>query len=223
MHLLRRITTRALFLIMIVALTPVSIAIAQGTPVPSTPVASPACTEGTSQEWTAQMDAYASAGSYPFVQLQEGAAISSALVEIPSIQFTSEGQSATLPVGPCQTIYRFAYNDVSAPDGAETPFKYVEVDWNTEGEPRGPNGSFISPHFDFHFYMQPQADIDHHLTCVSTNGRTCDDFETSYDQMQLFQNMPDSQYVPASYRADTGSAIPEMGLHLLDATFDYTV
>ena len=123
----------------------------------------------------------------------------------------------------CQTIYRFAYNNVSADAGAALPFQYVEVDWNTEGEPRGPNGTFSSAHFDFHFYMQPQSDVDHTMQCVSTNGRTCDQFETSYDQMRLFQEMPESIYVPAAYRADVGSAIPEMGLHLLDASFDYTL
>jgi hypothetical protein len=210
---------------MLVALSSVSLTAAQATPEPATPIPAMGadCANGTSSEWTAQMDAYASAGSYPLVQSQDGDVISSVFVEIPAIEFTGDGQSATLPVGPCQTIYRFAYSDVSATEGAAPPFNYVEVDWNTEGEPRGPNGSFISPHFDFHFYMQPRADIDHHLTCISTNGRTCDDFATSYDQMQLFQDLPDSQYVPVSYRADTGSAIPEMGLHLLDASFDYTV
>lgn len=223
MHLLDKISVRLLILALIVTLTPISLALAQGTPEPATPVATPSCSDGTPTEWTAQMDAYANAGSYPVVQSQDGAVINSVLVEIPPIEFTGEGQSATLPVGPCQTINRFAYSNVTAPEGDSLPFAYVEVDWNTEGEPRGPNNSFISPHFDFHFYMQPQSDIDEHLTCVSTNGRVCDDFATSYDQMQLFQNMPDSQYVPSSYRADVGSAIPEMGLHLLDASFDYTV
>jgi hypothetical protein len=214
---------RSLLVAVIIALASVATAVAQGTPVPATPVPAYACDDGTPAEWTAQMDAYANAGTYPTVQTQTGDAIDSVLVEVPAIKFTGDGQSATLPVGPCQTIYRFAYSDVQAPEGASLPFAYAEIDWNTEGEPRGPNGSFSSPHFDFHFYMEPKTDIDHHLGCVSTNGRTCDQFETSYEQMRLFQEMPDPQYVPASYRADVGSAIPEMGLHLLDATFDYTV
>lgn len=214
----------SLLLALIVGCAAIATATAQqATPIAATPVPDFACDNGSPADWTAQMDAYAKAGSFPAVQTQTGDVIASVLVEIPAIEFTGDGQSATLPIGPCQTIYRFAYSDVEAPEGASLPFAYAEVDWNTEGEPRGPNGSFSSPHFDFHFYMESQADIDHHLTCVSTNGRTCDQFETSYDQMRLFQEMPDSPYVPANYRADVGSAIPEMGLHLLDATFDYTL
>jgi len=214
---------RSLLLATIVALSSVAVVAAQGTPVPATPVPAYACDDGSPAEWTAQMDAYAKAGSYPAVQTQSGDTIASVLVEVPAIEFTGDGQSATLPIGPCQTIYRFAYSDVQAPEGATLPFAYAEIDWNTEGEPRGPNGSFVSPHFDFHFYMEPKSEIDHQLGCVSTNGRTCDEFETSYEQMRLFQEMPAPQYIPASYRADVDSAIPEMGLHLLDASFDYTV
>ncbi|MGC4108648.1 MAG: hypothetical protein QM753_20170 [Thermomicrobiales bacterium] len=41
--------------------------------------------------------------------------------------------------------------------------------------------------------------------------------------MRRFQNMPDARYVPDLYRPDVGSAIPMMGLHLLDMTQQYTV
>jgi hypothetical protein len=220
----RTVWLRALILAMIIVCSTGGSMVAQEAP-GATPASGQGtdCAAGAPAEWTAQMDAYAGAGAFPLAQSQEGETIDSVQVEVPAIEFTGEGQSATLPVGPCQTIYRFAYSDVSAPDGAATPFAYVEVDWNTEGEPRGPNGSFSSPHFDFHFYLLPKAEIDHHLTCVSTNGKTCDAMQTSYDQMQLFQSMPDSPYVPESYRPDVGSAIPEMGLHLLDSTFEYTV
>ena len=133
---------RALMLAMIVASSMTVSMAAQDAPEAS-PAAGQAsdCTAGNQGDWAAQMDAYAGAGEYPLVQAQEGETITSVLVEIPAIEFTGEGQSATLPVGPCQTIYRFAYSDVAAPDGAATPFAYVKVDWNTEGEPRGPNGS----------------------------------------------------------------------------------
>jgi hypothetical protein len=46
-----------------------------------------------------------------------------------------------------QTIYRFAYRNLTS---TQTPIKYIEVDYNTEGKKRGPNGAFIQPHFDFH-------------------------------------------------------------------------
>lgn len=194
-------------------------AMAQATPV----TAGPACASGTPASWTKQMDTYPAAGTYPAVQTQKGDTVGTLLVTIPPISFTGPGQSSTLPIGPCQTIYRFAYSDVTAQAGAAKPFAYAEIDWNTEGEPRGPNNSFSSPHFDFHFYIQPKSEVDQNLMCVSTNGRTCDQFKTSYAQMRRFQDMPPARYVPANYRPDVGSAIPMMGLHLLDATFDYTV
>ncbi len=221
---LRRVpssTVRALCALLMLILLPAALpAVAAGTPVPSGPGA---CANGLPATWTKQMDAYAAAGAYPAAQTQQGSTIASVLVTIPAIDFTGDGQSATLPVGPCQTIYRFAYSDVSAPAGAVRPFNYAEIDWNTEGEPRGPNNSFVSPHFDFHFYMEPRSEIDQKVNCVSTNGRTCDQFKTSYAQMRRFQAMPPAEYVPSNYRPDVGSAIPMMGLHLLDADFDYTV
>jgi hypothetical protein len=221
----RILSLRSLFFVAMIAFSALAIPAAARTQAQSTPIptTSYACADGTAEAYTQQMDAYKAAGTYPVVQTQSADSIASITVEIPKIDFTGPGQSATMPVGPCQTIYRFAYNNVSADAGAALPFQYVEVDWNTEGEPRGPNGTFSSAHFDFHFYMQPQSDVDHTMQCVSTNGRTCDQFETSYDQMRLFQEMPESIYVPAAYRADVGSAIPEMGLHLLDASFDYTL
>jgi hypothetical protein len=99
------------------------------------------------------MDAYARAGEYPTVQTNMAEGVPARVsVEIPPIRFTGPGRSATLPVGPCQHIFRFKFDNVRAPDGeAPSPFRYLEVDWNTEGLPRGPNNSFTSPHFDFHF------------------------------------------------------------------------
>ena len=61
------------------------------------------------------------------------------------------------------------------------------------------------------------------LTCVSSNGKTCDPLLTDYAQMRRFQDMPDAKYIPDLYRADVDSAIPVMGLHLLDMTAEYTV
>lgn len=181
------------------------------------------CADGDASAWLEQMNAYGEAGGYPAIQENDGDVVSSVMVELPAIAFTGEGQSATLPVGPCQHIYRYAYADIQAPTGASQPFQYVEIDWNTEGEPRGPNGSFISPHFDFHFYLLPRDVIERELECISSNGKTCDSFLTDYDQTRRFQDMPDMEHVPDLYRPDVGSAIPAMGMHHLDMTADYTV
>jgi len=171
------------------------------------------------------MGAYARAGAFPTVQVNTpGGVPASVSVEIPRIRFTGSGGSATLPVGPCQHIYRFRFRNVRAPGVlAPSPFRYVEVDWNTEGLPRGPNNSFVSPHFDFHYYLRPRRAVDAATMCVSSNGRTCDPFRTSYAQMRRFLRLPPPKFIPASYAPDVGSSIPLMGLHLLDRKFHYTV
>ncbi|HEX8067763.1 MAG TPA: hypothetical protein VF520_14680 [Thermoleophilaceae bacterium] len=170
------------------------------------------------------MDAYSSAGPFPARQAP-GDPPASVAVEVPPIDFSGAGRTPTLPVGPCQYIYRFRYPEVRAPAGAApSPFSYVEVDWNTEGMPRGPNGSFASPHFDFHFYLRTRAEVDRTTECVlSSNGKTCDALKTPYAQMRRFLDMPPARLVPDGYRPDVDSSIPEMGLHLLDMTLPYTV
>ncbi|MGN6587426.1 MAG: hypothetical protein ACTHKT_08155 [Solirubrobacterales bacterium] len=144
-------------------------------------------------------------------------------VEVPPIEFTGEGRSATLPSGPCQHIYRFSFPRIRAAAGHPSPFRYVEVDWNTEGKGRGPHESFVSPHFDFHFYLPPRKVIDAKTKCGSSNGKTCDPFLTGYAQMRRFLRLPPPAYVPPTYRPDVDSSIPLMGMHLLDTHFTYTV
>jgi hypothetical protein len=171
------------------------------------------------------MRAYSNAGGYRARQVNTALGVPIRVtVQIPAIAFTGPGQSSTLPVGPCQTIYRFVFPRIRTSSGATgTPFKYMEVDWNTEGLPRGPNNSFISGHFDFHYYLQPRSWIDSHLMCVSTNGRTCDSQLTPFAQMRRFLTLPPAEFVPPAYFPDVGSSIPLMGLHLLDGRVRFTV
>lgn len=171
------------------------------------------------------MDAYAQ-GSFPARQRDARRGLpQSVSVEIPPIRFTGPGKSSTLPTGPCQHIYRFVFPDVEAPPGSEpSPFRFVEVDWNTEGLPRGPNNSFQSAHFDFHFYLRPAQEVNADTNCpVGENGVTCDPLRTDYAQMRRFLDLPQAAFVPPRYGPDPGSSIPEMGMHLLDATQEYTV
>jgi hypothetical protein len=58
---------------------------------------------------------------------------------------------------------------------------------------------------------------------VGENGVTCDPLRTDYAQMRRFLDLPDAGFVPPRYGPDPGSSIPEMGMHLLDATQEYTV
>lgn len=187
-----------------------------------TPVASPEAS-GDIALWQDQMNAYDDSGDFSAIQENADGVTASVLVELPAIEFSGAGRSPSLPVGPSQFIYRFRNSVVVAPDSDHQPFRFVEIDWNTEGVPRGPNGSFVSPHFDFHFYTMPLEEMERDVTCVSSNGKTCDALLTDYEQMRRLQNMPEARYIPDLYRADVGSAIPTMGLHLLDMTAEYSV
>jgi hypothetical protein len=185
----------------------------------------PACAGSNAPAEARLMRAYRAAGTYPARQVNNARGVPIRVtVQVPPIAFTGPGQSSTLPVGPCQTIYRFVFPVIRTSSGADgSPFKYIEVDWNTEGLPRGPNNSFISGHFDFHYYLRSRSWIDNHLMCVSTNGRTCDSQRTSFAQMRRFLTLPPPGFVPPAYFPDVGSSIPLMGLHLLDGRVRFTV
>jgi hypothetical protein len=185
----------------------------------------PACAAVEPATEAGLMRAYRDAGPYPASQSNTAQGAPAAVaVSIPPIAFTGPGQSSTLPVGPCQTIYRFAFPRIrTSHDATELPFKYAEVDWNTEGLPRGPQNSFLSPHFDFHFYLRPKSWVDRHLRCGSSNGRTCDPQKTSYAQMRRFLMAPPATDVPPGYFPGVESSIPDMGLHSLDGRVHYSV
>jgi hypothetical protein len=134
----------------------------------------------------------------------------------------SIAKNSLLPVTPQSSIYRFKYLDVSADIQPAFPFKYVEVDWNTEGAPRGPNGSFITPHYDFHFYVKDRAFVEKDMECM-TSGKTCDAQKTGYHQMRHFLDLPPDRFIPEKYFPDNDSSITEMGMHTLDGSFKYTV
>jgi hypothetical protein len=213
-----------------IATIAVAVVIASTSAGPAAPVAhaaevTPACAAVEPAAEAALMGSYREAGTYPARQTNTAHGTPAAVtVTIPPIAFTGPGQSSTLPTGPCQTIYRFDYPRIRTPHEATEPlFKYAEVDWNTEGLPRGPANSFVSPHFDFHFYLRPKPWVDDHLRCGSSNGRTCDPQKTSYAQMRRFLAAPPSTDVPPGYFPGVESSIPDMGLHSLDGRVHYSV
>ena len=134
----------------------------------------------------------------------------------------SAAKNSLLPTTPQSSIYRFKYLDISADTRPAFPFRYVEVDWNTEGKPRGPNGSFITPHYDFHFYVKDRAYVEKHMECM-TVGKTCDSLKTGYSQMRHFLDLPPDRFIPEKYFPDNDSSIAAMGMHNLDGSFEYTV
>jgi hypothetical protein len=191
----------------------------------ATGVAAAACTAVDPTAGAAQMAAYTAAAAPTARQVDRRSGLpASVTIALPVIAFDGPGSSPSLPVGPCQTIYRFAYPSIAiARASTRTPFAYTEVDWNTEGLPRGPNNAFTSGHFDFHFYLRPRAWVDRHTMCPTANGRTCNELTTPYAQMRRFMDVPPARFLPVDFFPDTGSEIPMMGTHSLDGRATYTV
>lgn len=82
-----------------------------------------------------------------------------------------------------------------------TPFNHVLLDWN----PKGHEPEFIygKPHFDFHFYIQSEAE----RVAIPT-----------YTQDSLkFKNAPAPGYLPPTY-INPGGGVPQMGAHWIDFT-----
>ena len=77
-----------------------------------------------------------------------------------------------------------------------TPFQFIGLDWNPGGHP--PMNIYTLPHFDFHFYMVPQAEV-----------------EAAVDPLKL-NLAPAADYIPANHIAT--DAVPQMGMHWVDVT-----
>ena len=98
---------------------------------------------------------------------------------------------------------------LALPTSNETPFRFVEVNWNPAGhEPEGVYQGV--PHFDIHFYTISQAERDE---IVPTNAA----FEARAN------DIPTGDYVPAFNvplgppgAAPAQVAVPMMGVHWLD-------
>lgn len=79
---------------------------------------------------------------------------------------------------------------------SKTAFNHVTVDWNNMGHE--PDGIYSLPHFDFHYYM------------ISKN-------EQNLIPAGPDPNTVDSTEIPVDYFS-TVDAVPQMGVHYLDAT-----
>jgi len=90
------------------------------------------------------------------------------------------------------------------PEGNPTPFKHIGFNWNPGGHE--PPGIYDAPHFDFHFYMIPNAD---RLAMLPTDT-------ASFNAKA--RNYPTAEFVPAGYVAPMPLGIPQMGVHWIDPT-----
>ncbi|WP_446666238.1 hypothetical protein [Flexivirga sp. B27] len=89
---------------------------------------------------------------------------------------------------------------------AGTPFSYLMVDWNPHGH--GPSGVYDLPHFDVHFYQQPDAQRRAIRPGPCPELVNCEDF-------QLGKKLPAAKYRNPDF-ADLDAQSPGMGNHLID-------
>jgi hypothetical protein len=98
---------------------------------------------------------------------------------------------------------------IDFPDqAADTAFDHVMLNWNPLGHE--PAGLFGRPHFDFHFDMADMATME---------AITPDD----PDYAAKAERLPGAKYVPQDYAVAPGApvaaqAVPNMGVHLIDAS-----
>ena len=100
--------------------------------------------------------------------------------------------------------------DLPMPAGHGTPYRFVQFGWNPGGHE--PAGVYDVPHFDFHFYTVPSADV---AAVVPTDPRWA----------AKANRLPNDTDVPAGYApamppgaAPADVAVPTMGLHWTSAT-----
>ena len=112
----------------------------------------------------------------------------------------SQSALNTMPVGEQQQGGHQHSNSIILPlhpiAKTVTPFDHIQLDWNPMGHP--PFEIYGSAHFDFHFYMVPEAEV------------------TGAVDMAKLNAVPAADYLPPAYFS--GGPVPQMGTHFLDAT-----
>ncbi len=98
---------------------------------------------------------------------------------------------------------------IDLPQGHNTPFKFVEMNWNPAGHE--PEGVYLNvPHFDFHFYTVSKAERDAIMP-------------SDPEFANKANNVPTGDYVPPMTAPlgppgvpPAGVAVPMMGVHWVD-------
>lgn len=91
--------------------------------------------------------------------------------------------------------------ELPMPEGVTTGYSEVVIDWNPHGHP--PPHVYTVPHFDFHFYMIPPAQIK----AIKFTGPKDPAIQVS-----------DKGLVPTDYQVIPDTAVNEMGVHAIDMT-----
>jgi hypothetical protein len=97
---------------------------------------------------------------------------------------------------------------LTLPENTPRPYHFVLFDWNPEGHL--PEGVYDVPHFDFHFYLTPHAE-------VQAIRRDAPDFDRKANNLPTGDFVPQHYIVPAPPGVDPAAlAEPGMGLHWED-------
>lgn len=113
----------------------------------------------------------------------------------------SQGALDSLPTAPKMGGYEFS---LPLPAGNTTQYQVIALNWNPTGHP--PPNVYTVPHFDFHFYMVPQAQ----------RGAMDPATDTAFATQAA--NLPASAYrLPGYVNDPPANAVPHMGLHWTDS------
>ena len=85
-------------------------------------------------------------------------------------------------------------------EAAPTGYDHIGIDWNPMGHI--PIGIYDKPHFDFHFYMISQAELDK----ITAKG----------EDLERAHKAPAPEYMPEGYILPKGTEVPRMGAHAID-------
>lgn len=115
--------------------------------------------------------------------------------------------NGTLDMGECIGDYELILSmPPEVTQNSEIPFQHATLNWNAHGHPPAIWGT---PHFDFHFYMISEEEVQAIRPGTCGAIINCDDFKRATTPVP-------APYVPANYHS-VGDAVAAMGDHLVDA------
>ncbi|MCE7982480.1 MAG: hypothetical protein DYG89_14915 [Caldilinea sp. CFX5] len=115
--------------------------------------------------------------------------------------------NGTLDMGECIGDYELILSmPPEVTQNSEIPFQHATLNWNAHGHPPAIWGA---PHFDFHFYMISEEEVQAIRPGTCGAIINCDDFKRATTPVP-------APYVPANYHS-VGDAVAAMGDHLVDA------
>ena len=114
------------------------------------------------------------------------------------------------PHGECNGDYEFAFPiPLELAQQGNTAFTWIGVNWNPMGHPLPAPPPWAEPHFDFHFYIQPEQSVRAIRSGPCSELIDCDDFKVAQKSVPERYLHPD--------HIDVGAAVPAMGNHLIDS------